>query len=129
MKKIICLGNRFAYPDSYGIEIYNQLLKDKPKDIELIEGGIGGLNLSLHFECDDDILLIDHGEGYDKKFFDLNEIDLSFVNEYNHDTAFLYLLKSIDKKNIKLYLSNNSKWQDGDIFADSKEIISLLDEA
>ncbi len=128
MKKIICLGNRFAYPDSYGIEVYNQLSKDELGDIELIEGGIGGLNLSLYFDSEDDILLVDHGVGYDKKLFDLHEIDLSCVNEYNHDTAFLYLLKSIEKKNIKLYLSNNSKWQSEQILVDCKEIISLVGE-
>ena len=126
MKKIICLGNRFAYPDSYGIEVYKYLENKNISDIELIEGGIGGLNLALHFECEDDIVLVDHGCGYDKKVFNINEIDLNDIKEYNHDTAFLYLLKTIEKQNIKLYFSNNTAWKQDDIVQDSKDILDLV---
>lgn len=127
MKKIIFLGNGFAYPDSYGIEIYKHLAdKCTSNDIELIEGGIGGLNLALHFDCIDDIILVDHGSGYNKKLFNINEIDLTKIKEYNHDTAFLYLLKTIEKSNINIYFSNNNNWKSSDIIQDSKEILNLV---
>jgi len=112
MKKIICIGNRFAYPDSFGMEIYERYKEYLSPNIELIEGGIGGLNLALHFESNEPILIVDHGSGFEKKLLHIEELSLEFVKEYNHDTAFYYLLKSLKQNNIWLYLSNDKHWRE-----------------
>ncbi|MDF1878946.1 hypothetical protein JHD46_04755 [Sulfurimonas sp. SAG-AH-194-C20] len=112
MKKIICIGNRFAYPDNFGMKIYDKYKTTTSANIELIEGGIGGLNLALHFETDEPILIVDHGYGFKKRLFHIEELSLDFIQEYNHDTAFYYLLRTLKQKNIWLYLSNNKQWSD-----------------
>lgn len=112
MKKVICIGNRFAYPDNFGMKIYEILRKKALLGIELIEGGIGGLNLALHFETDAPILIIDHGVGFKKNLHHLQEFSFDFVRDYNHDTAFYYLLKTLKKTDVWLYLSNDENWND-----------------
>lgn len=122
MKKIICLGNRFISPDNFGIRVYEQLLKNSIEDIEIVEGGIGGLNLSLHFEDESPILLVDYGIGYEKNLLDMEEICKQEVDSFSHDSALLYLLKSLEKKNIKMFVPLDSSWDEKQIFDYSKEI-------
>jgi len=114
--RIICIGNRFSYPDNFGILIYEEL-KKLNLEYEIIEGGIGGMNLLPYFEDDKKILIIDYAQNFDKNILTKKDIDKIELNEYNHSTAFLYLLKSInkeytifienkpfDEKNIKKYI-------------------------
>ena len=114
--RIICIGNRFSYPDNFGILIYEEL-KKLNLPYEIVEGGIGGLNLLPYFEDDKKILIIDYAQNFDKNILTKEDIDKIELNEYNHATAFLYLLKSIEKdytifienkpfdeKNINLYI-------------------------
>lgn len=125
MKKIICLGNRFIYPDNFGILVYEELLNRKLDDIEVIEGGIAGLGLSLHFDEPDSIMLVDYGVGYDKNILSMQELCSVNVNRYDHDTALLYLLKSIEKKNVQMYVPMNSSWNENEIGKYASEIIEL----
>ena len=129
MKKIICIGNQFVYPDSFGIEIY-QLLKEKNlKDIKVIEGGLGGLNLALHFETDMPILIVDHGYGFEKNILTLEEIKKSKnITRYDHDTAFYYLINTLDiDKNIFFYISNDKKWQKDSLQTHLEKILELME--
>ena len=103
MIRIICIGNRFAYPDNFGILIYEKLKKLKLNNIEVVEGGVGGLNLMPYFEDDAKILIVDWGEG--KKIQTNEDIKKLNINEFNHSNAFLYLLKSIDKE-YSIYVCN-----------------------
>jgi len=103
MIRIICIGNRFAYPDNFGILIYEKLKKLKLNNIEVVEGGVGGLNLMPYFEDDAKILIVDWGEG--KKIQTNEDIKKLNINEFNHSNAFLYLLKSIDKE-YTIYVCN-----------------------
>ena len=96
LKRVICIGNRFYYPDNFGILIYEKL-KEMDLDFEVVEGGVGGLSLMPYFEDDAKILIIDYAKGFDKNILTKKDIDEIPLNEYNHSTAFLYLLKSIDK--------------------------------
>ena len=96
MKRVICIGNRFYYPDNFGILIYEKL-KSMNLDFEVVEGGVGGLNLMSYFEDDAKILIIDYAKDFKKNILTKKDIDEIELNEYNHSTAFLYLLKSIDK--------------------------------
>jgi len=109
---MICIGNRFAYPDNFGMKIYEKYKDNYDTDIELIEGGIGGLNLALHFETDEPILIIDHGVGFDKNLLHIKELSLNSIKQYDHDTAFYYLLKSLNQSNVWIYLSNTQEWKE-----------------
>ena len=115
--RIICIGNRFSYPDNFGILIYEELKKQN-LPYEIVEGGIGGMNLLPYFEDDKKILIIDYAQNFNKNILTKKDIDKIELKEYNHSTAFLYLLKSVkkdftifvetkpfDKNNINLYIS------------------------
>ena len=123
MKKIICVGNRFAYPDSFGMEIYDRLIIDPPSGVEVVEGGVGGLSLALHFETDDPVLIVDHGTGFSKRLFSLQELSLDRVRSYDHASAFYYLLKTLKRSNIWLYLSNDAHWSKEHLAKHCDEII------
>lgn len=125
MKKIICLGNRFISPDNFGMRIYEELKNKNIDDIEVIEGGIGGLNLALHFECEDSILLVDYGIGYDKNLLSMKEVCDQEIDGYSHDSALLYLLKSLDKENIQMFVPTDSSWNESDISNYSEKIENI----
>jgi len=96
LKRVICVGNRFYYPDNFGMLVYDEL-KRLNLDCEVVEGGVGGLSLMSYFEDDAKILIIDYLKGFDKNILTNEDIKKIPIKEFNHSTAFLYLLKSINK--------------------------------
>jgi len=126
MKKILCIGNRFAYPDNFGIKVYEHLKANPPEGVEIIEGGVGGLSLALHFETDAPILVVDHGVGFSKHFFPLKELPLDHICGYDHDSAFYYLLKTLDKPDIWLYVSNDPYWKKEELQKRCNEIVQRI---
>ena len=72
-------------------------LKEMNVDFEVVEGGVGGLNLMPYFEDDKEILIIDYARDFEKNILTKKDIENIELNEFNHATAFLYLLKSIEK--------------------------------
>ena len=124
--KIICIGNRFSYPDNFGILIYEKLIKID-LDYEIIEGGIGGMNLLPHFETNDKILIIiDYAQNFDKNILTKKDIEQIELTEYNHSTAFLYLLKSIE--NDYTIFVENSKFDEKKIDKYIPQILKLASE-
>jgi len=119
--RVICVGNRFYYPDNFAILIYEELKKLNLKNVEVIEGGVGGVSLIGYFDDDADILIIDYGKS-DKKILTDTDIKKLEVDEYNHSNSFLYLLKMIDKK-YKIYLCN----EDFDTDNLEKYLLEILD--
>lgn len=125
MKKIVCVGNAFAYPDSFGMEIYNQLQTQEIEDLEIVEGGVGGLNLAPHFDTPEPVLIVDHGVGFNKKILSTEDIKKIKIDSYNHSNAFIYLLKSIEKDNILIYISNSENWKKEEISLCCQEILKI----
>ena len=123
--RIICIGNRFYYPDNFGMLIYDQLKKMK-LNYEIIEGGIGGLNLIPYFEDDEKILIVDYSKNINKKILTKKDIERIELNEYNHATAFLYLLKSIEK-DYYVYLGNGD-FNPSNLDPFIKEILELAEK-
>ena len=123
MKRVICIGNRFYYPDNFGILIYEELKKmDLP--YEVVEGGVGGMSLSPYFEDDAKILIVDYAKDFDKKILNNEDIQKIKIDEYNHSNAFLYFLKTV-KKPFTVFVANRP-------FKDIKpyinEILSLAEK-
>lgn len=104
MTRIICIGNPFAYPDDFGMAVYEELKKvDLDSSIEVVEGGVGGLSLFPYFEDDAKILIVDYGSKEIGKILTRKDVDKIEIDGYDHANAFLYLLKSVDKE-YKIYL-------------------------
>jgi len=64
-KRIICVGNRYRPDDSAGPLVYDQLVSDGlPEDIEVIDGGLAGLNLLRFIHGADRVVFIDAVNGF-----------------------------------------------------------------
>ena len=123
MTRIICVGNRFAYPDNFGILIYEQLKTLTLDAIEVVEGGVGGDSLALYFEDDAKILIVDYATDEMPKVITQDDIMALEIDEYNHANALLYFLTSIEK-NYTLYLCSDP-FDPQDLSSYLDEIISL----
>lgn len=96
--RIICIGNRFVEEDCSGLEVYDRLLQKKiPENIELIEGGILGLNLLCFLENIFSVVFVDTVSGFTEpdQIILLNEKQIKsqlHSLHYGHDSGIPYLL-------------------------------------
>ena len=123
MTRIICIGNRFAYPDNFGMLIYEELKKLDLDGIEVIEGGVGGDSLALYFEDDVKILIVDYASNEMPKIMTNKDIKDLDISEYNHANAFLYFLTTIEKE-YKLYLCSDD-FDEKDLKLYIKDILTI----
>lgn len=100
MKKfLICIGNRFVGHDSGGLAVYDFLKKSQslPEGIELIEGGLAGLNLLPFLEQGGRVVFVDAVHGFtspgESVILDRQEIlQSSPAPHYDHEAGLAYLL-------------------------------------
>jgi len=60
MKRIICIGNRYAPQDAAGYQVYERLLQSTlPPDVKVIDGGLAGLNLWRFVEGAELVVFVD----------------------------------------------------------------------
>lgn len=108
MKKIgiIGLGNLLRQDDGIGINLIEKLIRKKnsfAKNIEFIDGGIGGISLVHLFAKFDIVLLIDaidfNGKPGDFKFFKIDDKVYSDKNTNftTHEVNILNVLKISEK--------------------------------
>ena len=63
--RIICIGNRFIAEDGAGPAVYDKLQDSVlPAGVELIEGGLAGLNLLPHLEQGGRVIFVDAVTGF-----------------------------------------------------------------
>lgn len=98
MKRIICIGNRYLPEDSAGYEVYRCLTdRDLPEDVELVDGGLAGLNLLSLVEGAQAIVFVDAmtGSGSNGRIglFTQNEIAGLAKKGYSHASGLTYLLQ------------------------------------
>lgn len=96
--RIVCIGNRLFAPDSAGPQVYDLLSAQAlPACVELVDGGLGGLNLLPFLERIDMVVFIDAVTGLAKApgllLVDPREIDFQ-VGGYDHDAGLAYLLQA-----------------------------------
>jgi hydrogenase maturation protease len=65
-KVIICIGNRFVAHDAAGPAVYDRLLhiKPLPEGVEIIDGGMSGLNLLPLLEQGGRVVFVDAVSGF-----------------------------------------------------------------
>lgn len=96
--RIICIGNSLVETDGAGLGVYERLLTKKiPKNVELMEGGIAGLNLLCFLENVSTVVFVDAVEGFTLpgRIVLLNEEEIkSSLHDchYGHDAGIAYLL-------------------------------------
>ncbi len=97
MKTILCAGNRYCAEDSFGPMVYDVLCKNNlPKNIELIDAGLAGLDLLCHFEKSDRVIVIDSVSGFSAPeelvTIRFNELQNNETIDYGHSGGLQYLL-------------------------------------
>jgi len=127
MVRILCIGNRFYYPDDFGMQIYFELQKRDLKNIELVEGGVGGMSLLPYFEDNTPLVIVDFST-FEKNILTKKDIDEIALDSFDHANAFLYLLKSVKKEFVIFTCKDAYKKQDISKYADdvlclAKEIV------
>ena len=67
MNRIICMGNRFEGSESAGPLVYDQLADcELPDGIEVVDGGLSGLNLLGLVEESERVIFVDTVTGFGK---------------------------------------------------------------
>jgi hydrogenase maturation protease len=97
MNKIVCAGNRFSPEDCFGPLVYDRLmLQTTPPGVEIIDGGLAGIDLLPHFENSDRVVVVDriHGFGQPGELLKVvwDEIAQSKAVAYGHSAGLQYLL-------------------------------------
>lgn len=66
MRRVVCIGNSLVEEDSAGPQMYS-VLRDRnlPVDVELVDGGVRGLDLLPFFDGSSQVVLIDQVFGFE----------------------------------------------------------------
>ena len=100
MKRIICIGNRYAAEDAAGPAVYDHLRRlELPAGLELIDGGLAGLDLLRYLEGAEQVVFVDSVSGAQRG--DLNtvvilaeeEVAARASSRYDHAAGLAYLLR------------------------------------
>lgn len=96
--RIVCIGNSLFAPDAAGPMVYNLLTHDTlPASVELIDGGLGGLNLLPFLEDCDLVLFVDAVSGFRETpgIVIINPLDIPNESKhFDHDAGLTYLLEA-----------------------------------
>lgn len=95
--RIICLGNRLVAADAAGGAVCDRLRETVlPDGVEVIDGGLGGLDLLRFLEGADRVVLVDSvlgfGEPGEVVNLDPAELAASGAASYGHHSGLAYLL-------------------------------------
>ncbi len=101
------MGNSLVADDAVGILVFHELQSRQCGDqVEIIEGGLDGLNLLPWFEDCGKIVLVDRVIGFGEPGavlrLDLETICDGWQAAYSHSAGLLYLLKSLPYLQLKV---------------------------
>lgn len=101
---IICIGNRFVAGDAAGPAVYDRLLQlgSLPGDIEIVDGGLQGLNLLPLLERGGKVVFVDAVSGFTDPgqivLLDGKEITaISERSSFGHEAGLTYLLDMLPR--------------------------------
>lgn len=98
MKRIIGIGNRLADSDMAGLLVIDRLRDlPLPDDVQVVEGGLGGLNLLRFVEDAQRVVFVDSLHGYTAgsggvMVMGAEEMAATAGGGYGHADGFAYLL-------------------------------------
>lgn len=126
MKRIICIGNRYLAADAAGPRVYDHLAgQTLPGDVELIDGGIAGLNLLGLVEGAERVVFVDAVSGYTGQnrlvVLTPDQVPPSAV-VYDHAAGLPYLfsvLPHVCDRMPEIYLVGIEGTPDNDMIADA----------
>ena len=94
MIRILCIGNCYIEPDSLGARVYDLLSQTElPPDVEVIDGGLAGLNLLPLLDGCERIVFVDTILGDDPTGLQILRADeVESAEVYGHASGLGYLL-------------------------------------
>lgn len=98
--RIICVGNRYADSDDFGPRVYDALaVMPIPVDVDVLDGGIKGLDLLRHLEDAHRVVFVDalHGFNHQDGIIVLSAAEVAdqCVSGFDHAAGLPYLLKLV----------------------------------
>lgn len=98
MKRIVCIGNKFVQGDDFGSRVYMRLLeRTLPDDVQVVDGGVTGLNLLRFFDGCERLVFVDSiGNAISPDEVLVLEDDELITNEvtYSHASGLGYVLQA-----------------------------------
>lgn len=96
--RILCIGNRFVGEDDFGPRVYDELMNMAlPTDVEIIDGGLAGLNLLRYLEDGRLVVFVDAVRGFapagEITVIDGNIIARQDTGRYGHEAGLPFLLR------------------------------------
>ena len=96
--RIICVGNRFVDGDDTGPQVYDRLSHMAlPPDVDIVDGGLLGLNLLRFAEGADRLVFVDSVSGFGREgevlVLDAMEAADGMAASYGHSCGLAYLLR------------------------------------
>lgn len=100
MRRIICLGNRWAAEDAAGPLVYDRLAgRVLPAGVEVVDGGLAGLDLLRFIEGAQRIVLVDAVRGWSEPgqlvVLDVDEVAALASQGFDHAAGLPYLLRAL----------------------------------
>jgi hydrogenase maturation protease len=101
MKRIICVGNRYVSHDMAGLLVYERLLESTlPPDVQVIDGGLAGLNLLPLVEGAERVVFVDQVAGFQENgdqivILTAEEVAGLAGGQYGHSAGLAFLLRAL----------------------------------
>jgi hydrogenase maturation protease len=100
VRRIICVGSSTLDADSAGCRVHARLAAmELPADVELIDGGLRGLDLLPHFENAEKVVLVDAVRGWagpgQVVLLDGDALCEATAERYDHASSLTYLLRTL----------------------------------
>lgn len=96
--RILCIGNRFVGEDSFGPRVYDTLEgMERPADVEIVDGGLAGLNLLRYLEDGRQVVFVDAVSGFgpagELAIIDGDIIARQATGSFGHEAGLPFLLR------------------------------------
>lgn len=100
MNRIICIGNPLIVEDAAGHQVFQQLEKmELPLDVDVLDGGVAGLNLLGKLENMERVVFVDSVQGFgspgDVVLLDPTAITATATSCFGHAAGLPYLLRTL----------------------------------
>lgn len=96
--RILCIGNRFVGEDNFGPRVYDALAgMEHPADVEIVDGGLAGLNLLRYLDDGRSVVFVDAVSGF-ARIGEITVIDGDIVarqgaDKFGHEAGLPFLLR------------------------------------
>jgi hydrogenase maturation protease len=100
MRRIVCVGNRFVREDNLGPAVFERLqAAGHPADVDVVDGGLRGLDLLPCFENVDRVVVVDSLRGFGRPgevvVLRTNEVAKAAERAYDHAAGLTYLINAL----------------------------------